>query len=218
MTIRLDHTIVPAKDKVASAKFFAEIFGLTVEPDPGHFAGVQVNESLTLDFADEPEEWGGPGFDQDGASHHYAFHVSDAEFDAIFGRVKAKGISYGSGPFSHTNGRINTRRSGRGVYFEDPYGHLLEIMTVPETAGAPAGRDGLPPDQERWSLPSSGPRHARQPPRRLKRLDDFFDGHFQVGAARGAWFRARLRLFRVERSYAAWAMPRTGTVSTFATT
>jgi hypothetical protein len=63
MTIRLDHTIVPAKDKIASAKFFAEIFGLTVEPDPGHFAGVQVNESLTFAFADEPEEWGGPGFD-----------------------------------------------------------------------------------------------------------------------------------------------------------
>ena len=139
MTIRLDHTLVPAKDKIASAKFFAEIFGLTVEPTPGHFAGVQVNESLTFDFADEPEEWGGPGFDpRTGRSHHYAFHVSDAEFDAIFGRVKAKGIPYGSDPFSHTNGRINTRRGGRGLYFEDPYGHLLEIMTVPETAGAPA--------------------------------------------------------------------------------
>jgi catechol 2,3-dioxygenase-like lactoylglutathione lyase family enzyme len=141
MTIRLDHTIVPAKDRIASATFFAEIFGLTVEPDPGHFAGVQVNESLTFDFADEPEEWGGPGFDpRTGRSHHYAFHVSDPEFDAIFGRLKAKGISYGSDPFSHTNGRINTRRGGRGLYFEDPYGHLLEIMTVPETAGAPAGK------------------------------------------------------------------------------
>jgi catechol 2,3-dioxygenase-like lactoylglutathione lyase family enzyme len=132
MTMRLDHTIVPARDKMASAGFFAEIFGLTVEP--GHFAQVRINESLTFDFADEPEGWGGPGFDPTaGRSHHYAFHVSDAEFDAIFSRVTAKGIPYGSGPFSHSDGRINTRRGGRGFYFEDPYGHLLEVMTVPET-------------------------------------------------------------------------------------
>ena len=68
-----------------------------------------------------------------GRSHHYAFHVDDAEFDAILGRVKARGIPYGSGPYHHTDGRINTRRGGRGFYFEDPYGHLLEVMTVPET-------------------------------------------------------------------------------------
>jgi len=132
MAIRLDHTIVPAKDKVASAEFFAEIFGLTVKVD--HFAQVQVNESLTLAFADEPEGWGGPGFDpMAGQSHHYAFHVSDAEFDSIFGRVKAKGLAYGSGPFEHTDGKINHRRGGRGFYFEDPNGHLFEVMTVPET-------------------------------------------------------------------------------------
>ena len=62
-----------------------------------------------------------------------AFHVGEAEFEAIFSRVKAKGIPYGSGPDHHTDGRINTRRGGRGFYFEDPYGHLLEVMTVPET-------------------------------------------------------------------------------------
>jgi catechol 2,3-dioxygenase-like lactoylglutathione lyase family enzyme len=134
MAIHLDHTIVPAKDKIASAEFFAEIFGLTVKPGPSYFAQVQVNDKLTFDFADEPEPWGGPGFDpRVGRSHHYAFHVADAEFDAIFGRVKGKGIPYGSGPDSHTNGRIYTRRGGRGFYFEDPYGHLLEVMTVPET-------------------------------------------------------------------------------------
>ncbi len=132
MAIRLDHTIVPAKDKMASAEFFAEIFGLSVRP--GYFAQVQVNESLTLDFADAPEPWGGPGFDpRVGQSHHYAFHVGEAEFEAIFSRVKAKGIPYGSGPDHHADGRINTRRGGRGFYFEDPYGHLLEVMTVPET-------------------------------------------------------------------------------------
>jgi catechol 2,3-dioxygenase-like lactoylglutathione lyase family enzyme len=133
MAIRLDHTIVPAKDKVASAKFFAEIFGLKVTSD-GHFAEVQINESLTFAFADEPETWGGPGFDpRSGRSHHYAFHISETEFDAIFERVKAKGIPYGSGPFIHTDGNINKRRGGRGFYFEDPNGHLLEVMTVPET-------------------------------------------------------------------------------------
>ena len=81
MAIHLDHTIVPAKDKIASAEFFAEIFGLTVVR--GHFAQVQVNDTLTLAFADEPERWGGPGFEpRTGQSHHYAFHVSDAEFEA----------------------------------------------------------------------------------------------------------------------------------------
>jgi catechol 2,3-dioxygenase-like lactoylglutathione lyase family enzyme len=123
MTIRLDHTIVPAKDKVASAEFFADIFGLTVKPGQGYFAQVQVNESLTLDFADEPEP----------QSHHYAFHIGEAEFEAIFGRVKAKGIPYGSGPYNRTDGQIYTRRGGRGFYFDDPNGHVLEVMTVPET-------------------------------------------------------------------------------------
>jgi catechol 2,3-dioxygenase-like lactoylglutathione lyase family enzyme len=124
MAIRLDHTIVPAKDKIASARFFAEIFGLTVRPGRGYFAQVQINESLTLDFADESDPVQG---------HHYAFHVGDAEFAAIFDRVTARGIPYGSEPDRPTDGRINTRRGGRGFYFEDPNGHLLEVMTVPET-------------------------------------------------------------------------------------
>ena len=123
MAIVLDHTIVPAKDKVAAAEFFAEIFGLTVKPGQGFFAQVQVNESLTFDFADAPQP----------ESHHYAFHVSEAEFEAIFGRVQAREIPYGSGPFNHTDGQLYTRRGGRGFYFEDPNGHLLEVMTVPET-------------------------------------------------------------------------------------
>ena len=126
MTIRLDHTIVPAKSKRASARFFAEIFGLTVSPGRGYFAQVRVNESLTLDFSDEP----------DASTGHYAFHVSDAEFEAIFSRVKGRGIPYGSEPDEPANGQIYTRRGGRGFYFEDPYGHLLEVMTVPETGSA----------------------------------------------------------------------------------
>lgn len=123
MAIVLDHTIVPAKDKVASAKFFADIFGLTVKRGGGYFTQVQINDSLTFDFADQPEP----------RSHHYAFHISEAEFEEIFGRVKAKGFPYGSAPYNHTDGQIYTRRGGRGFYFEDPNGHLLEVMTVRET-------------------------------------------------------------------------------------
>ena len=123
MAILLDHTIVPAKNKLASAKFFAEIFGLNVKSADGYFAQVQVNDSLTFDFADETEP----------QSHHYAFHISDAEFEAIYRRVKAKGLPYGSGPYNPPDGKIYTRRGGRGFYFEDPNGHLLEVMTVPET-------------------------------------------------------------------------------------
>jgi catechol 2,3-dioxygenase-like lactoylglutathione lyase family enzyme len=132
VAIRLDHTIVPARDKNISAGFFAEIFGLTVSQ--GFFARVQVNDSLTLAFTDEPEQWGDSGYDPEtGQCHHYAFHVTDSEFDAIFARIKARRLPYGSGPYSFTDGRLYNRRGGRGLYFKDPYGHLLEIMTVPET-------------------------------------------------------------------------------------
>ena len=125
VSIRLDHTIVPVKDKVAAATFFAEIFDLEVKPGGGYFAQVQLNDSLTFDFADEPEPLR--------TSHHYAFHVSDAEFDGIWSRVRARKLSYGSGPSEHTNGELYARRGGRGFYFADPDGHLLEVMTVPET-------------------------------------------------------------------------------------
>ena len=74
MTIVLNHTIVPARDKKASARFFAQLFGLSVEGHDGHFAPVRVNGSFTLLFSDSAETF---------ESHHYAFHVSDAEFDAI---------------------------------------------------------------------------------------------------------------------------------------
>jgi catechol 2,3-dioxygenase-like lactoylglutathione lyase family enzyme len=120
MAIVLDHTIVPAHDKVVSAEFFARIFGLAYNGPHSHFAPVQVNEALTLDF-DERGQF---------ESHHYGFRISDAEFDAIFGRVKEEGIVYGSGPRSRTDMQINHRRGGRGFYFEDPNGHVLEVMTA----------------------------------------------------------------------------------------
>jgi catechol 2,3-dioxygenase-like lactoylglutathione lyase family enzyme len=120
MAIVLNHTIVPAHDKVASAEFFARIFGLDYRGPHSHFAPVQVNEGLTLDF-DERGQF---------EPHHYAFMVSEAEFDAIFDRVKGEGIAYGSGPRSRTDREINHRRGGRGVYFDDPNGHVLEILTA----------------------------------------------------------------------------------------
>lgn len=119
MTITLNHTIVPARDKKASAEFFARIFDLKVEPTVGHFAAVRVNDTLTLDFADEEE------FD----SHHYAFHVSDQEFDAIFTRVQEAGLEYSSDPMHQNKGQINHRKEGRGFYFYDPNGHNLELLT-----------------------------------------------------------------------------------------
>ncbi len=119
MPITLNHTIVPARDKVASAEFFARIFSLTYEGTMGHFAPVKVNDTLTLDF-DNSDEF---------ESHHYAFHVSDEEFDAIFNRIQAEGLRYGSGPFESENMQINNRRGGRGVYFKDPDGHMLELLT-----------------------------------------------------------------------------------------
>jgi catechol 2,3-dioxygenase-like lactoylglutathione lyase family enzyme len=119
MAITLNHTIVPARDKEASARFFAEIFGLKYDGPASHFAPVQVNRDLTLDFDNADS------FEQ----HHYAFHVSDEEFDAIFKRVQEVGIPWGSDPWSMENRRLNSRQGGRGVYFRDPNGHVLELLT-----------------------------------------------------------------------------------------
>jgi len=119
MTIVLDHTIVPAANNEASAGFFARIFGLRYEGSVSHFAPVRVNEGLVLDF-DTRET-----FDR----HHYAFKVSEKEFDAIFRRVRHEAIPFGSGPRSPDDMEINHRHGGRGFYFKDPNGHLLEVLT-----------------------------------------------------------------------------------------
>lgn len=119
MTIVLDHTIVPARDRAASAKYFAELFGLAPGAPVGPFTPVQLNPSLTFDFDDRrPFE-----------IHHYAFHVSDEEFDAIFGRVRSRGLAYGSDPYDQENMRVREFNGGRTVYFKELNGHLLEIRT-----------------------------------------------------------------------------------------
>ncbi|HTX48475.1 MAG TPA: VOC family protein [Caulobacteraceae bacterium] len=130
MTIVLDHTIVPAGDRAASARFFAELFGLSAGEPVGPFTPVQVNSSLTFDFDDRrPFE-----------VHHYAFHVSDAEFEAIFGRVKARGLVFGSDPYDPANMRVREFNGGRTVYFKDLDGHLLEIRTRTSTEDIAASR------------------------------------------------------------------------------
>ena len=121
MTITLNHTIVPARDKTAAAKFFARIFGLK-RARTDYFAPVRVNKSLTLLF-DEDSKF---------ESHHCAFHVSNREFDAILARIKKAKITFGSAPWSLDDGKLNDWNGGRGVYFQDPNGHVLELMTVPQ--------------------------------------------------------------------------------------
>jgi catechol 2,3-dioxygenase-like lactoylglutathione lyase family enzyme len=121
MTITLNHAIVPARDKVAAAKFFARLFGLK-RGRSSYFAPVRVNKTLTLLFDDDSK------FE----SHHYAFHVSKSEFDAILGRIKKAKIAFGSAPWSLDDGKLNDWNGGRGVYFRDPNGHVLELMTVPQ--------------------------------------------------------------------------------------
>ncbi len=120
MKIALDHTIVPAHDKEESAKFFARIFGLKYEGPVHHFAPVKVNETLTLDF----------DTDKDFDHHHYAFKIGETDFDEIFARIKAEKIPYGSGPMTPENMQTYKHRGGRGFYFRDPAGHLMEVLTA----------------------------------------------------------------------------------------
>jgi catechol 2,3-dioxygenase-like lactoylglutathione lyase family enzyme len=117
----LNHIIVPAKDKHASAKFLADILGVQPEPPWGHFVPVRTSNGVALDFINSP----------DVRTQHYAFLVDDAEFDAGFARIKDRGIPYYARPDKSGPGEINRYWGGRGVYFEDPDGHLLELITRP---------------------------------------------------------------------------------------
>ncbi len=125
MTIELNHTIVPAHDKELSAHFYAKMFGFEYTGPLGHFAPINIEgQGLTLDFDNR----------KDFERHHYAFKVSETEFDDIFARVKDEGLAYGSGPMKPDDMEINHWNGGRGVYFRDPNGHLLELLTRDYTA------------------------------------------------------------------------------------
>ena len=122
MAVQLDHFIVPCRDQVAAARKLAGILGVPwVEKGMGPFSPVYVNDSLTLDFIQTEEAF---------PVNHYAFRVSEQEFDAIFGRIKAAGIPYRSEPHGPMNMKINTDHGGRIVYWEEPDGHYWEALTV----------------------------------------------------------------------------------------
>jgi catechol 2,3-dioxygenase-like lactoylglutathione lyase family enzyme len=118
--IELNHTIVPAHDKEKSAWFYERILGFKYEGRWGISPQFRIlSQSLSLDF-DNRESF---------QSHHYAFKVGEDEFDDIFGRVKTEALAYGSGPFTPDDMKINNWNGGPGVYFRDPNGHLLELLT-----------------------------------------------------------------------------------------
>lgn len=126
MSIELNHVIIPARDKDESAAFLAGILGLPVGEPVGPFVPVTLGNKVTLDYADRPEF----------SVQHCAFLVSDSEFDAAFARIRAAGLAYWADPGHHQPSEINHRWGGRGVYFEDPSGHNMEILTQP-TDGTP---------------------------------------------------------------------------------
>lgn len=127
MTVELNHTIVAARDKRAAATFLADLLGLPAPAPFGPFYVVPLGNGVSLDFMDTSG---------DIRPQHYAFLVSEAEFDAIFGRIQAQNLPYWADPFHHLPGEINTRDGGRGVYFDDPDGHILELLTRPYGSGA----------------------------------------------------------------------------------
>jgi catechol 2,3-dioxygenase-like lactoylglutathione lyase family enzyme len=126
MAIKLNHTIVYARDKRKSAAFLAEILGLPAPVPFGPFLGVEVGNEVTLDFLEA---------DGEVAPQHYAFLISEAEFDEIFARLRKRRITYWADPEQSERNAINRWGGGRGLYFEDPSGHLLEILTRPYGSG-----------------------------------------------------------------------------------
>ncbi|MEV0264908.1 VOC family protein [Streptomyces sp. NPDC050617] len=119
MPITLNHTIVPAVDHEAAARFFASVMGLEYGGLDRHFAPVRVNDSLTLDFMRVENPVG----------HHLAFDVDSSTFDGILARIRAAGVPYGSDPNEPDNGRIDHPLCPRGLYFVDDARNLYEVMS-----------------------------------------------------------------------------------------
>lgn len=134
MAISLNHTIVVARDKAGAAAFLAEMLGLPPHKQLGHFAVVQVGDT-SLDFVET-----------EGAieQRHFAFLVSEVEFDEVFARIRERRLPYWADPFRREPNRINTYDDGRGLYFDDPSGHLLEIITRPYGSGGTGAKNPNP--------------------------------------------------------------------------
>lgn len=128
MAIQLNHTIVPARDARASATFLTEILGLSAAPVRfGPFWTVTLDNGVTLDFQDSDEAM---------PIEHYALLVSESEFDAIFERIRARKLEYWADPMHSRPAQINRNDGGRGLYWNDPNGHYLEIITRPYGSGS----------------------------------------------------------------------------------
>lgn len=122
MAIELDHTIVPSRTPVESARRLAGLLGVPwAESGAGPFSPVFVNEGLTLDFI---------GTDEDFPVYHFCFRVSEADFDTILDRLKAAGIAYRSSVRGPQDGKIGTEFGGRMIYWNEPDGHQWEMLTV----------------------------------------------------------------------------------------
>ena len=128
MAITFNHTIVAARDKKQSATFLTELFDLPSPTPFAQFMMVTVGNDVSLDYADVPNGEKIP-------SQHYAFLVSEDEFDAIYGRIRASGLDHWADPMASRPGEINHNDGGRGVYFKDPAGHYMEILTRPYGSG-----------------------------------------------------------------------------------
>ena len=127
MAVELNHTIIACKDANASATFFSEILGLAEPFQFGHFWCVDTSNHVSLDFLESNSETIPP--------QHYAFLISEDEFDQVFTRIQDRDLPYWADPFRKQPGEINTRDGGRGVYFPDDNGHLLEVLTRPYGSG-----------------------------------------------------------------------------------
>lgn len=129
MPISFNHTIVASRDKRESAEFLTELFGLPSPKPFGHFMVVQLEHGANLDYADAPEG-------ADIPRQHYAFLVSEEDFDSIYGKISARGLPHWADPGARRPGEINRNDGGRGVYFRDPSGHAMEILTRPYGSGS----------------------------------------------------------------------------------
>ena len=126
MAVELNHSIIWCSDKVRSATFMTDMLGLPPARPFYHFLVVELDNRVSLDFYQKEGEVSG---------QHYAFLVGEAEFDAAYGRILDRGITYWADPARTRPGEFNANDGGRGLYFEDPDGHLLEIITRPYGSG-----------------------------------------------------------------------------------
>ncbi|MCM6773298.1 VOC family protein [Nocardia sp. CDC159] len=125
MSVQFNHTIVGCRDNRVTAEFWAELLGLDVGKEWGPFIPVTVANGVTFDFAPVPPHI------TEIAPIHYAFLVSEAEFDAAFAKIQQWKLRFWADPHGNVEGEINHNDGGRGVYFQDPNGHFLELITVP---------------------------------------------------------------------------------------